>query len=151
MHDLAFFGERELLEQVAAALCFDQRVAVQLGLVLRDKAAFGVVPGAVANAIACVNRRLTGMGLGTQVGAPRAVAAAGGRGQCGAVRVGAGQTAQIPASADAHARHEESHGAGRRLTPALGLRRVHACKREKDGGHDRRCRACHGCLVDRQV
>src|ERR1700704_1670489 len=58
--DLAFFGERELFEQVAAALCFDQRVAVKLRLIPRDEPACGVIPGTVADAVACAHRGLAG-------------------------------------------------------------------------------------------
>jgi len=77
---------------------------VQLGHVLGDDDALGVLPGARADAIARVGRAGA---LRAEIGPPRLAARAGGRAQKLAVLVGAPETAEIAALSGANAGDEE--------------------------------------------
>src|SRR6478672_2456480 len=96
--DGALLGERGLLRQVVAA--------VELGHVFRDDLALRVLPWALADAIAGVDRPGA---LRAEIGVPRLAAGAGRRGELLAVLVGAVESAQIAAVADRRARDEKAH------------------------------------------
>jgi hypothetical protein len=104
----------------------DVVAVVQVGQVARDQLALGVEPGAGADAVACMDRRRAGgrggrrEGAGhAEVGAPGLAAGTGRRGQLLAMRVGAGQAAQVGALAAADAGDEEAHrAAGRTMVIA---------------------------------
>ena len=104
---LALLGERELFaERVADARLLDG-VAVQHAGVGRDDLAAEVVPRSVADAVA---RAHGARALRAEVGAPHGVAALSrGLGERLAVRVRAGEPAEIRAVALAHAGHKERH------------------------------------------
>src|SRR5436309_174262 len=82
------FSERRLL----AELVF---VTMQIGHVFRYTDAFGVVPGALANAVSGIHRRLAVGSDGAEIGAPGVVAGPRSRGQILAVPVGSGQAPEI--------------------------------------------------------
>ena len=103
--DLALFAERGLLGEVVAG-------AVQIGDVLGDHRALGILPRSLADAVARIDGRLAVGGLRREVGAPGFAAGAGGLRQRLAVIVGAGEAAEIAAIADAVAGQEET-GIGR--------------------------------------
>ena len=132
---LALLVERELLaERVADARLLDG-VAVQHAAVGRDDLAAEVVPRTVADAIA---RADGARALRAQVGAPHGVALSGGLGQRLAVRVRAGEPAEIRAVALADAGHKERHrlflrGLGRRGLGRCGLLR----EQQVGSGHQR--------------
>src|SRR5207302_1247993 len=83
---LAFLTERGLL----AELVF---VTVEIGHVFRHTFAFGVVPGALANTVARIDRRLTIGSGGAQIGVPGTVGGSRSGGQSLAVLIGPTQTA----------------------------------------------------------
>jgi len=74
-----------------------------------DHDAIEVVPGTRADSIARVDGRLTGAGLRAEIGAPRPAAYTDGFGESLAVRIRAGQAAEIAAVADRLAGDEECH------------------------------------------
>src|SRR5688572_13722905 len=104
--ELALLRQRELLaERVADARLLDG-VAVQHAGVGRDHLAAEVVPRPVADAVACADGARA---LRAEVRAPHGVALSRGLRERLAVRVGAGEPAEIRAVALAHAGHKERH------------------------------------------
>src|SRR5688572_29081652 len=105
--EFAFFRQRELLaDRVADARLLDG-VAMQHALVGRDDLAPEVVPRPVANPVA----RAHGAGaLRAEVGAPHGVTLSSSLGERLAVRVGAGEPAEIRAVALAHTGDKERQG-----------------------------------------
>jgi hypothetical protein len=95
-------------------------LAVQVSEVARDHLAPGVLPRAAADAVAGVDGGAAVRCAGAEIGAPGPVAGAGRLGERLAMRVGAGDPAEIGALAGVRAGDEEGH----RLRPAgllLGL------------------------------
>src|SRR6185312_6985283 len=84
-------------------------VAVQIVKTGRDDLAFEILPRAVADAVACIDRRLPGSLLGTQIGAPSFPSGAETLRQRLAMLVGAFDAAQIGALAEPGAGDEERH------------------------------------------
>ncbi|CAD5375508.1 hypothetical protein OF001_U10195 [Pseudomonas sp. OF001] len=129
---------------VEAGFLVEVVVAVQLGDVLGDQLALGVVPGARADAVAGVHRRLAVTGAGAEVGAPGVAAGTDGLGELLAVRIGASQAAEIGALAHAGAGDEEGHlglgegaaaeGQGGQRQAALEGGREHGAASPVDGG-----------------
>lgn len=103
--------------QVVAEAGAVEGVAVQVGDILGDGGAAGVVPRPVADPVAGVDRRLAVGRRRAQIGAPDLLRRTGGLGQRGAVRIGAGQAAEVGALARTDAGHEETQRLrrGRRL------------------------------------
>ena len=108
-HDLAFFRQSGELIQTISLMCQFHRVAVQVRKILRDHLALEVVPRACADAVAGVRGRLAGPRLRAQVSMPGAISGAGGSGECLAMCVSAGQSAEIAAVANGFTRHEKTH------------------------------------------
>ena len=115
--------------------------------ILRDHFAPEVVPGAFADAVARVHCRLAGPRLRAQIGVPGAITGAYGRCERLAMGIGAGQSAEIAAVADGHARHEKIHHRRRLFAPRifpgpLGLcqqqagRQRNDAKQRKSGSFD---------------
>ncbi len=102
--DLALFGQRRLLGDIV--------FAVQLGDILCDHDALGILPGPLADPVARIHRRLAVGSLGREIGAPGLAAGARRLRQCLAMIVGPGKTAEVAAIADADAGDEET-GVGR--------------------------------------
>ena len=98
--DLALFAQCGLLGEIVGA--------VQLGDVLGDHHALGILPRPLADAVARIHGGLAVGGLGREIGAPGLGAGARGLRQRLAVIVGAGETAEIGAVADADAGDEET-------------------------------------------
>ena len=96
---------RPLLRQCRQTV--DAVDAMQLFDIARNQPALGVVPGALANAIAGVNGRSAAGRGGTQIGAPLFLAGARRGGELLAVLVGAGQAAEISALAQPRAGDEK--------------------------------------------
>src|SRR6266481_112256 len=86
--DFTLFSERCLLTELVF-------VTVQIGHVVRNTSAFGVVPRALANAVSGIDRRLTVGSDGAEIGAPGAVAGPRSHGQILAVPVGSGHPPEI--------------------------------------------------------
>src|SRR5262249_53881448 len=109
-HGVALLGERGDLRQVVAAPRRFERVAVQVGHVLRDARVLRVVPRAGADAVGGVDGRLSAAGAGAQVRVPGAVVARAG---CGrellAVTIRPGEPAKIGPVPGANAGDEEGH------------------------------------------
>jgi hypothetical protein len=89
---------------------------MQLGGIPGDHDALGILPGSLADAVARIDGGLAVGALRRQIGPPGFCSGARGLRQGLAIIVGAGQTAEIGAVADADRGHEEA-GIGR-----LGLR-----------------------------
>jgi len=106
-----------LTEAIAEARLFDG-VAVELGDVLRDQLTARVVPRAVADPIARVDRART---LRAQIRVPGRGAAAGRGRELLAVGVGAREAAVVRAVTLADARDEERHRLRRRALTAAAL------------------------------
>src|SRR5207302_10068555 len=114
VNELSVLVARGLLEQVAASLRLDQRIAVQLAQVRRDDGVLRlpqlrerpVEPRSGANPITRVDRGLSWASLGAQIGVPGVTARADSRGKRLAVRVGARKAAKVSAFADAYAADE---------------------------------------------
>src|SRR5262249_8328446 len=87
----------------------DVRVAVKIVDVLRDHCALGVLPRALADAVAGVGGLPAGRGVGAEIGVPSLAARPGRLGQRGAMGVRARKTAEIAALAGADAGDEERH------------------------------------------
>src|SRR6185295_885213 len=110
--DLALLAERGLLGKAVGA--------VQIGDVLGNNSALGILPRPLADAIARIDRRLTVGGLRRQVSAPGLAAGSGRLRQCLAMIVGTGEPAEIAAIADAVAGQEETGIGGLRLRGRAG-------------------------------
>src|SRR5258705_5131350 len=99
--EVALFGQCEFLRQIAPTARFVQGIAVYFGLddgpaeppvqVVRNPF-LHAVPRAFADAVPCVDGRLAGTGLRTEIGTPRSVARANGGRQPLAPSVGPCQT-----------------------------------------------------------
>src|SRR5262245_27338499 len=98
---LALLGKRGLLAEIVAG-------AVQVGDVLGDDDAFGVLPRALADAVLCIDSRLAVGCLCREIGVPGLCACAGGLRQRLAVPVGSRNAAEIAALARAVACQEEA-------------------------------------------
>ena len=105
-HWVAFFIERVRDADEIADARLLERVAVQLGDIRSDELALLVVPRAVANAVTSIDGIRP---LRAQIGVPRHVTAAGGRRECLALRVRAGQSSKVAATPDTGTRDEEGH------------------------------------------
>ncbi len=101
VHDFALLVERVLLAELVV-------VAVQVGDVLCDHDAFRVVPGAATDAVAGVDGGLAVGGGRAEVGAPGAIAEAGGVGEHLAVAVRAREPSERGTIAGADAGDEEA-------------------------------------------
>ena len=102
--------ERKCFEHVCAALCFDERVAVNLGCFYRSaESAPGVEPGTIPDAIACADSWLARPGLRAEIGSPRAMARTRVGRQSLAVCVCSCQTTQITAVSNRLTGDEEAH------------------------------------------
>src|SRR4051812_9648944 len=101
-----FLRQRELLAERVAQPCLVDRVAMELGQVLRDALAATVVPRAAADPVARAHRARS---LRAQVRVPRRRATAGGGRERLAVRIGAGDATEIGAVTFPRARDEEGH------------------------------------------
>ncbi len=108
-HDLAFFGEAGELIQIIALMREFHRIAMEMGQILRDHFAFEVVPGAFADAVARIDGGLAGSRLRAQVGVPCFIAGAYGSGERLAMRVSAGESAEIAAVTNGFTGHEKAH------------------------------------------
>src|SRR4030095_9094412 len=86
--------------------------AVQVGDVLGDDDAFGVLPRSLADAVLCIDSGLAVGRLRREIGAPGFCARTRGLRQRLAVPVGAGNAAEIAALAGAVAGQEEAGGGG---------------------------------------
>src|SRR5207247_4199240 len=115
--------------------------------ILSDHFGPEVGPGAFADAVARVHCRLAGPRLRAQIGVPGAITGAYDRCERLAMRIGAGQSAEIAAVADGHARHEKIHHRRRLFAPRifpgpLGLcqqqagRQRNDAKQRKSGSFD---------------
>jgi hypothetical protein len=82
---------------------------VQVVDVARDALAPGVVPGALADAVARIHRRRAIPALRAEVGTPGLAAGARGAGKRLADAVGAGQSAEVGALARSGAGNEKAH------------------------------------------
>src|SRR5439155_10348245 len=127
--DLSLLAQGALLGQAVGA--------VQLGDVLGDHDALGVLPWSLADAIARIHRGRTVGRLRREIGVPGLATGSGRLRQRLAVIVGAGETAEIAAIADAVAGQEEA-GVGRlRLRGRAGESRYggkrKACRRNDSG------------------
>src|SRR5436190_5113417 len=115
-----------LLEQIAAALRLNQRIAVKLAQVRRDDGVLRrpqlrerpVEPGSGTNTITRVDGGPSGASLSTQIGVPGVTARADSRRKRLAVRVGARKSAKVSAFAHADAGDEEGHFGGSRVATA---------------------------------
>src|SRR6266850_2168486 len=127
--DLPLFSERRLL----AELVF---VTVQIGHVLCYTDAFGVVPGALANAVSGIDRRLAIGSDSAEIGAPGAVAGPRSCGQILAVLVGSGQPPEIRSIAWTLASDEEGHGVLRQKQVQAGNRQHERAKNKSLASHN---------------
>src|ERR1700730_6558036 len=128
--DVALLAQRGLFGQVVGA--------VQLGDIPGDHDAFGILPGSLADAVARIHGWLTIDSLGREIGAPGFYPERVGAGRLRqglTVIVGAGETAEVAAIADA-SRGQEETGVGRlRLGPPS--------RENREGRRDRdEARAC---------
>src|SRR5262245_47869915 len=129
VNELSMLVACGLLEQIAAALRLNQRIAVKLAQIRRDNGVLRrtqlrerpVEPGPGANTIARVDGGLSGASLRTQIGVPGLTACADSRRKCLTVCVGARKSAKISAVAHADAGDEEGHSGRSRI--ATGGRR----------------------------
>src|ERR1700694_3410405 len=85
---------------------------MQLRDILGDDDALGVLPRTLADAVACIHRGLAVGGLRREISVPGLRARTRGLRQRLALIVGAGETAEVAAIADAGGGHEET-GVGR--------------------------------------
>src|SRR5262245_61582407 len=108
-HDLAFFRQSGELIQIISLMCQFHRVAMQVRKVLRDHLALEVVLGACADAVPRRHGRRAAPRPRAQVRMPGAIAGACGSGECLALCVSAGQSAEIAAVANGFTRHEKTH------------------------------------------
>src|SRR6266404_6070332 len=122
--DLALLAQRGLLGEIVRA--------VQLGDILGDHDAFGILPRPLADSVARIHRRLAVGRLRREISAPGFCAGTRRLRQGLAMIVGAGKTAEAGTIADAVAGHEES-GVGR-----LRLRGLRGHHRERSGRGDRK-------------
>src|SRR5439155_4620264 len=106
---LVLLGEYGGLGQVVADASGVERVAVQVGHILRHHRTAGVVPRTLADAIARIHSRLTGNSLRAQISVPGAIPRVGRRRQRLAVLVRAGQAAIVGAVALRGAGYKERH------------------------------------------
>ena len=106
--DLALLAQRGLLGEIVG-------IAVQVVDALGDHDALGVLPGAFADAVAGVHRAVA---LRAEISVPGLAGGARGLRELAAMRVGAGEPAEVGALAGAVAGDEEGHAVG-----LLGLRR----------------------------
>src|SRR6185437_6419839 len=120
--DLALLREVVLLGQLVVR-------AVQIGNAGGDDDALGVGPGALADAVARVHRAGA---LRGQIGVPGLAARAGGLREALAVRVGAGETAEVRAFARTVAGDEEGHAGLLRLRWRQSEQRETGGKRRSD-------------------
>ena len=129
VNELSMLVACGLLEQIAAALRLNQRIAVKLAQIRRDDGVLRrpqlrerpVEPRSGANTITRVDGGPSGASLRTQIGVPGVTARADSRRKRLAVRVGARESAKVSAFAHADAGDEESHLGRRRI--ATGRRR----------------------------
>src|SRR5437667_7602853 len=132
VHGLALFGQRGLLADVV--------LAVQLGQVVGDDDALGVLPGTFADAVARVDRAGA---LGAQIGVPGLGAGARGCTKQLAELVRAGDAAEIGALAGAGASDEEAD------VGLLGVPDACAERRQQDRRENREADLrAHGSSVD---
>src|SRR5262245_48351179 len=131
-NDLAALAQRRVEAQFIV-------VAVQIVDIGRDDLAFEILPRAVADAVARIDRRLTGGLLGTQIGAPGFPSGAVTLRQRLAILVGAFDAAQIGALAGPGAGDEERHTGRlrqlwwrRRLLLCIDARRYTQCQRRNN-------------------
>ncbi len=121
-----------------------QGVAEQLAEVGGDAHTVGVVPGALADAVPCVDGGGVSGGLCREKSAPSAVARVHSFGQFLAMGVRPGQTAEVGTVTDTDAGDEEGHRPCRR--PRRDLRH-HGCVLGEGGcssGEDERCEGEEG-------
>src|SRR5215467_7683400 len=109
---LVLFSECRSLRNIVAEARGLDSVAVQVGHVAGDHLAAGVIPGAVADAVASVDGGLVARSLSAEISVPGFAGGAGSAGSFGellAVRVGSGEAAEISAFARTHAGDKETH------------------------------------------
>src|SRR5215218_9853711 len=116
IHGLALLVQRRLFGEVVVC-------RMQLVDIPGDHGALGVLPGAGADSIACIDelRIVQGRSLGAQVGTPGAVTGARGLRQGLAMPVCALEAAEVCSLAGSDTRDEEGHSA--RSSALLGRRR----------------------------
>jgi len=108
-NDLALLRERGHFVQIAAETGKFDGVPVQIGKIMSDHFPFGVVPGSLPNPVPRIDRRLTVLGLRAEVCVPGVIASPHYGSKRLAVRVRAGQTAEVRPFAQPHAGDEECH------------------------------------------
>jgi hypothetical protein len=92
IHQIARLGHRRPhIDEIGVTL----NIAVEIGEICCNHDTIGIKPGPLADAIACVYRRLALGSLGAQIGAPSAVAGPNGRCQALAFGIRARKAAQI--------------------------------------------------------
>jgi hypothetical protein len=104
VNELSMLVACGLLEQIAAALRLNQRVAVKLSKIRRDERRFAapqlrerpVEPGSGANAITRVDGGLSGASLRAEIGVPGVTARTDSGRKCLAVGVGARKSPRSP-------------------------------------------------------
>src|SRR5215472_3024231 len=138
VNDLSMLVACGLLEQIAAALCLNQSIAVKLAQIRRDNGVLRlpqlrerpVKPMPATDTVTRVHGRLSGTSLGAEIGVPGVAARADSRRKRLAVRVGARKSAKVSAFTETDAGYEKGHSSrGRRRATggrrdALGIRRV---------------------------
>src|ERR1700676_3367732 len=105
VNDLSMLVACGLLEQIAAALCLNQSIAVKLAQVRRDNGVLRlpqlrerpVEPRSGADPITRVDGRQAGTTLGTEIGVPCVTAGADSRRKRLAVRIGTRKSAKVSA------------------------------------------------------
>lgn len=142
IYDGALFSQRGQLDQIVAKARLLGRVSVQVGQTVGNFFTLGVVPGTIANAIACVDSGI----VGAEIGMPGFAAAARRCGQRLADAVSSGKSAKIGAMPGTSTGDEETHGLRRRLRGLLRHYKVRACDRQCDSGQDG-LNLFHSCLL----
>jgi len=120
LHRLALFAQGRGPAQVAAKAGAIQRIAMQMFEIARHHGALGVMPGAAADPVAGMDRRLAIDCLGAEIGAPGPATGPRRTGQRLAMRIGTGETTQVGPLAETGTGDEKAQG-GQRLGRGGGL------------------------------
>src|SRR6266700_4850025 len=109
-HDPALLGEVADFGDVVAHARKVERIAMQMREIACNHLAFGIVPGARADAVASVDSGLPPARLGAEIGMPGLAAGAHGGGELLAMGIRSSHAAEIGAVTHSDAGHKKAHG-----------------------------------------